>query len=90
MLIFKWEKTLYGNGDSSFPYGDVAQTRAGKSQSLSQNLGDDALQRVTWRSPNEHTPFPYGDSPYGNGQGDLDIPIWGIPVSEQSLFPFGD
>ena len=110
--------TLYGNRDSPFPYGDVAQTlfgnglvtepslfengdpflygdphietRAGKSQSLSQNLGEDALQSVTWRLPNEHSPFPYGESPYGNGQGDSDIPIWRIPVSQQSLFTFGD
>ena len=110
--------SLYGNVDSPFPYGDVAQTlfgnrlvtepspfengdpflygdphiemRAGKSQSLSQNLGEDALQRVTWRSPNEHSPFPYVESPYGNGHGDSDIHIWGIPVSKQSLFPSGD
>ena len=45
---------------------------------------------VTWRSPKIRSPFPYGESPYGNGQGESNIPIWGVPVSEQSLFQFGD
>jgi hypothetical protein len=28
--------------------------------------------------------------PYGNRQADSEIPIWGLPVPKQSLFPFGD
>ena len=59
---------------SPFPYGD-------------HHMETD---RVTGKPTNEHSPFPYGESPYGNGQGDSNIPIWGIPVSKQSLFPFGD
>jgi hypothetical protein len=45
-------------------------------------LGEDTLQCVTWRSPKIRSPFPYGESPYGNGQGESNIPIWGVPVSK--------
>ena len=47
-----------------------------------ENLGEDTLQCVTWRSPKICSPFPYGESPYGNGQRESNIPIWGVPVSE--------
>ena len=47
-----------------------------------QNLGEDALQCVTWRLPKMRSPFLYGEPPYGNGQGESDIPIWGVPVLE--------
>ena len=33
--------------------------------------------------------FAYGDSPYGNGQVEKKITIWGIPITEYYLRPFG-
>ena len=84
----------YGNGDfqgmckSPFPYGDhhmEAENRFTKEREnldfLSKIWGK-ILQCVTWRSPKIGSPFPYGESPYGNGQGESNIPIWGVPVSE--------
>jgi hypothetical protein len=68
--IWKRGSTYYGNGDFQENFDFLSK------------IWGKILSCVTWRSPKIRSPFPYGESPYGNGQGESNIPIWGVPVSE--------
>jgi len=74
------------DGDTPFPYGDVlwfpTYGNAGKSQFLRKKNGKDALQCVTQRSAKTTVTISIRGVTNGNGQGDFNIPIWGIPISE--------
>jgi hypothetical protein len=42
-----------------------------------------------WRLPKIRSPFPYGESPYGNGQGESNIRIWDSPFPNRVCFHLG-
>ena len=72
------------DGDTPFPYREFLWFPIWKcrTQFLGKKMGKMLFNAWLRGLPKLQSPFPYGESPYGNGQGDFNIPIWGIPISK--------